>query len=99
LARRVTWTDSAWQEPECAAGFIARDSGRYAAAVTEEALAAARSLRKFPRRGRIVPEAENEAIRELFIRSYRLIYEIRGDGAIVIPAFIHGARRFPAALF
>lgn len=70
----------------------------YAAALTEDALDAARSLRKFPRRGRIVPEAENEAIRELFVRGYRVIYEIRGGGAVVILAFIHGARRFPDAL-
>jgi len=97
LARRVTWSESAWQELECAASFIARDSRRYAAALINEARDAARSLKKFPRRGRIVPETDDDLIRELFVRSYRLIYEIRSDG-IVILAFIHGARRFPMNL-
>ena len=97
MARRITWTDSAWQELECAAGFIERDSRRYAAALVEEARDAARSLKKFPRRGRVVPETGDELIRELFVKSFRLIYEIR-SGSVVIVAFIHGARRFPTNL-
>jgi toxin ParE1/3/4 len=95
LARRVTWSDSAWEELECAASFIRRDSRRYAAALIEEARDAARSLRKFPARGRIVPEIDDDRVRELFVKRYRLIYEIQDKG-IVILAFIHGARQFPS---
>jgi toxin ParE1/3/4 len=94
VARRVAWTNSAWQELECAAIFIARDSPRYVAALLAEAKSAARSLRKFPNRGRIVPEVADDLVRELFVKSYRLIYEVRQDG-IVILAFIHGARALP----
>ena len=97
MARRVTWTESAWQELDCAASFIARDSPRYAAALVAEARSAARSLRTFPRRGRIVPEVSDDAVRELFVKSYRLICEIR-DGRVIILAFLHGARRFPTGL-
>ena len=97
MARRVAWTNSAWQELECAASFIARDSPRYAAALVGEAKSAARSLRKFPNRGRIVPEVADNSLRELFVKSYRLIYEVRPDG-IVILAFIHGARALPLNL-
>ena len=63
----------------------------------DSAGSAAKSLRKFPRRGRVVPEVADNAVRELFVKSYRLIYEIR-DNQIVILAFIHGARRFPLHL-
>jgi toxin ParE1/3/4 len=97
VARRVAWTDSAWQELESAAGFIARDSQRYAAALVAEARFASRSLSKFPRRGRVVPEVADERVRELFVKSYRLIYEVR-DESVLILAFLHGARRFPQAL-
>ena len=45
----------------------------------------------------MVPEVANDVVRELFVKSYRLIYEIRQD-RIVIFAFIHGARRFPSGL-
>ena len=95
MARRITWTESAWQELECAASFIERDSPRYAAALVTEAKDAARSLRKFPRMGRIVPEVRDESVRELIVKSYRLIYEIRREGIVII-AFLHGARRFPS---
>jgi len=46
-------------------------------------------------RGRVVPELEEPAVRELIIGNYRLIYEI--DGADVsILALIHGARDLAA---
>jgi plasmid stabilization system protein ParE len=48
-------------------------------------------------RGRIVPEMADDLVRELFVKSHRLIYEVRAD-KIVILAFLHGARRFPAGL-
>ena len=97
MARRITWTESAWQELECAASFIARDSPRYAAALIGEAKSTARSLRKFPMRGHVVPERDDSMVRELFVKSYRLIFEVRSD-RIVILAFLHGARQFPDSL-
>jgi toxin ParE1/3/4 len=92
VARRVVWTESAWQEVECAASFISRDSPRYAAALVDEARSAARALRTFPARGCVVPELNDDSVRELFVKKYRLIYELRQD-RIVILAFIHGARQ------
>ena len=97
MARRVVWTESAWQEVECAASFISRDSPRYAAALVDEARTAARSLRISPTRGRRVPELNDDSVREVFIKKYRLIYELR-QNRIVILAFIHGARQLPLNL-
>ena len=93
MARRVAWTGSAWQELESAADFIARDSPRYATALIAEARSASRSLQSSPLRGRVVPEVADQAVRELFVKSYRLIYEVRSDVVIVL-AFVHGARQF-----
>jgi plasmid stabilization system protein ParE len=42
-------------------------------------------------RGRVVPEAHASEIREVFIKSYRLIYKLTLDEVIVV-AFVHGAR-------
>ena len=97
MAGRVVWTESAWQELDCAASYIARDSPHYAAALIEDARAAARSLRRFPRRGRVVRELNDEFVRELSVKSYRLIYEIRGRDVAVL-AFIHSARLLPAGI-
>jgi toxin ParE1/3/4 len=92
VARRVAWTESAWRELESAANFIALDSPRYAAAFIEQAKSTARSLKTSPNRGRVVPEVGDHALRELFLGSHRLIYEVHADRVIVI-AFIHGARQ------
>ncbi len=73
MARRVVWTESTWQELESASEYIARDSPRYASALMDEARFASRSVRMFPERGRIVPEIGESAIREIFIKEYRLI--------------------------
>ena len=94
MARRVVWTESAWQEVECAASFVSRDSPRYAAALVDEARSAARALRTFPARGRMVPELNDDSVRELFVKECRLICELRPD-RVVILAFVHGACQLP----
>jgi toxin ParE1/3/4 len=86
---------------EAAAAYIANDSPRYAAALIRDARDAARSLREFPLRGRVVPEEHNPAIRELFVfrGRYRMLYEIvHQTGEVQILAFIHGARDLRTAL-
>ena len=41
--------------------------------------------------GRIVPELNDPDIREIFVYSYRLIYQIE-DGTIVFVAVVYGKR-------
>ena len=91
MASRVVWTEPAVDDLEAAAGYIARDSQRYAAAVVREARDAAMSLKQFSPRGRVVPELGDPDIREIFVRKFRVIYEIRGQVVFVL-GFIHGAR-------
>ena len=91
MARRVVWSLPAWNKLEAAAEYIAKDSPRYAAALIGEARDAARSLRDFANRGRVVPEENDQTIRELFISSYRLIYRVT-ETEVQILSFIHQAR-------
>jgi plasmid stabilization system protein ParE len=41
-----------------------------------------------------VPEIGLPSVREIFVKGYRMIYEIQGS-EVTILAFIHGARRLP----
>src|SRR4051812_39518753 len=52
------------------------------------------SLTDFPERGRIVPELKNPSIREIFFKSYRIVYRLRGKSVEVI-RFWHAARGSP----
>jgi toxin ParE1/3/4 len=97
VAWRVVWTDPAWENLQAAADYIAQDSPRYAAALIRETRDAARSLKNFANRGRIVPEIDHPSIRELFVWRYRLLYRI-ANSEVQIVAFIHSARDLGAAL-
>lgn len=91
MAWKVVWTESAWQDLEGIASFIAKDSPHYARAVMQEARDASRSLTLLAERGHIVPEFGDRAIRELFIFNYRLIYKVHSE-TVSILALVHGAR-------
>lgn len=73
--------------------YIARDSERYALAFAEDILDAARSLATLPHRGKIVSELNDISIREIFIKRYRLIYEVSHERVRIL-AIIHMARDF-----
>ena len=87
----VVWTDSAWLDLEATADYIAKDSAYYAAAFVQEVKEAARSLEHFAKRGRTVPEINDSNVRELFIRNYRLIYQIDTSNVQIL-GFVHGSR-------
>ena len=92
MARKVEWTDPAWDDLASIAEYIARDSEYYAATFVQEIKEAAASLAEFAERGQVVPEFGDPSIRELLIKSYRLVYRI-SEKRVVILTLIHGARR------
>ena len=83
----------AMEDVEAIAEYISRDSEFYARAVVTKIVDVSRSLGEFPRIGRVVPELDDENIRERFIYSYRLMYRIEKQ-RILIVAVIHGKRLF-----
>ena len=91
MARKIVWTESAWNDLEGVANFISRDSPYYAGALVREARATARSLGQLSTRGRVVPEIADIGIREMIVQSYRMIYRVE-KSRVAILAFIHGAR-------
>ena len=95
MARRVAWAETAWRDLEHVADYIAEDSPGYAAAFVRRIRDHARSLEEMAERGRVVPELEEPAVRELIVGSYRLIYEIKGADVNVL-GLIHGARDLAA---
>jgi toxin ParE1/3/4 len=88
VAHRVVWSPAALEDAEAIAEFIARDSPRAAGAVVRRLRDNARSLRRFPRSGRQVPELQNDAIRERLVEPYRLIYRIEDD-LVTIATIVH----------
>lgn len=71
--------------------YIKKDSEYYANVFIEKIFDSIAKLKQFSKMGRIVPEYNRENIREIFVKSYRIIYRIDPD-KIFILTVIHGAR-------
>ena len=91
MALNILWSQEAIDDIESIANYIQKDSLQYAKSVVQTFFSKVEILTEFPLIGRIVPEYNNENIRELFIYSYRLIYNIEANSIHII-AVIHGKR-------
>lgn len=90
-ALRLIWSDEALDDIDKIADYISRDSPYYAQRVVEALIEAVESLPEQPYAGRMVPELGQPAVRERFVYSFRLIYEILPE-ALHVLAVIHGQR-------
>ena len=88
---RISWTEPALQDAEEIRAFIGKDSDIYAVRVLEQIFETVENLNEHPRLGRVVPEFGNEAIREIFVFNYRIIYNIQND-IITVLTIVHSAR-------
>ena len=89
----VEWSQPAKRDLKQIHDYIAKDSKHYAKKGVQTVIEKTENLEDYPKIGRIVPEIDDANIRELFVYSYRLIYEISPHG-IEILAVIHGKRDF-----
>ncbi len=97
MAHLLSWSPRALDDVDAIAAYIADDSQAYAASVVRLILDKARRLSEFPYIGRVVPEFGDEAIREVFAYSYRIIYQI-ADDEVTKAAVIHGKRLMELAI-
>lgn len=64
----------------------------YARRVSEALVSKTIGLDELPRLGRTVPELNEDAVRELSLYSYRILYEIKPANLIEVLAVIHKRR-------
>lgn len=76
--------------------FIARDNPERAMSFGYELISETDRLRDFPDLGRIVPEYENQRLREIIFSPYRIVYRVNHDRKICEIARVwHSARGVP----
>ena len=88
---KLIWTDPSIADLRAVRDYIARDSDYYAADLVEQVVLSVEKLLRFPKLGRVVPEVQDENIRELFHQNYRIIYRIAGERTEIL-TIIHGSR-------
>jgi len=97
MAHKVVWSPEALEDVRSIANYIARDSESYAAAVVRKTVGLTRQMAVFPYAGRVVPEIDDDDIRERMAYSYRIIYRV-GVDKVTIAAVIHGKRLLPPSI-
>jgi len=88
----VRWTAHARAQLRHIYDYIAQDSPLYARRVSEALVQRTIGLDELPRKGKMVPELNDENVRELPLYSYRILYEIKANNLVEVLAVIHKRR-------
>jgi toxin ParE1/3/4 len=87
----LEWTRKAENDLEAIRSFIAKDKPIAADRFIQRILRAVENLRRFPYLGQMLVCDENSEIREINVKSYRIIFRVSGDIVRII-TLIHAAR-------
>ena len=91
----IIWSPQAAEEIVGIQTYISGDSVQYAELVVRRIVARVEELSRFPHSGRVVPERQDAAIREVIVRPYRIVYRFQGSTVEIVTIF-RGTRQFPA---
>ncbi len=80
---KIVWTKRSLKDLKLIFDYIALDSTYYAARFINKIIQRVDQLEPFPESGRIVPEKDDQAIRELIERNFRLFYRLQ-KGVVTI---------------
>ncbi len=75
----VRWAEAALADLQAVEAYIARHSEQYARAKVERIFERSELLATQSRLGPVVPEYEDETLRELFVDPYRIVYRLLDD--------------------
>jgi toxin ParE1/3/4 len=90
---KLRWTDRARRDLLAIGRYIALDNPVAARRWVERFQARTRQAATMPMAGRVVPELHRDDIREVFVRTYRIVYRVREDAIDVLTVF-EGHRLF-----
>ena len=96
MAYKLIWSPASRDDLRDIVHFISRDSHRRAEMFGYRLIAETDKLQHFSERGRIVPEYGLPTIREIIVRSYRIVYRLDHERKLVEIARVwHAARGTP----
>jgi toxin ParE1/3/4 len=84
---RLRWLPLALQDLDRIRRYIALDNPRAARRWVERLRIRAKAAAAAPMSGRVVPESERDDVREVFLRSYRIVYRVLDEEIHVVTVF------------
>ena len=96
MAYKLIWSPAARDDLHDIVVFIARDNPERAMSFGYELISETDRLPDFPDLGRMVPEYQDQSLRELIFRPYRIVYRVNHDRKLCEIARVwHSARGIP----
>ena len=96
MAYKLIWSPAARDDLHDIVIFIARDNPERAMSFGYQLISQTDRLQESPESGRIVPEYENQLLREIILRPYRIVYRVNHDRKLCEIARVwHSARGIP----
>ncbi len=92
MVKKIRWSPKAADTFEEICNFIGKDSGFYASMFAKKINSIVKYLSSFPEAGRVVPEYQDNNLREKIFQNYRIVYRIKGY-FIEIVTISHSARQ------
>ncbi len=93
---KIIFSEPAIDDLEGIIRFISQDNREAGAQFGRKLIEIVRHLAKFPRFGRVVPEQNDENIREIISKPYRIFYRVKDEEKVVeVIRFWHAARGEP----
>ncbi|MBX3229536.1 MAG: type II toxin-antitoxin system RelE/ParE family toxin [Labilithrix sp.] len=80
----IEWTERAVADLRAIDDYIAADNPAAAERWVGRLIAKAEAAARLPMAGRVVPEKGRTDIREVFLRTYRIVYRVREDSILVL---------------
>lgn len=88
---RIRWTDQSLDDIDNICEYIARDSQHYARLFAIQIFAKVKPLKDMPLLGKVIPEANQNDVRQIIYGNYRIIYRIKSEEIQILTVY-HGAR-------
>ena len=89
---KITWNVLAFEDLEEISEYISQDSSIYAIRIVEKIHEKVSMLIDFPKSGRIVPEFNDQNVRELIEGNYRIVYWVKNSKEVIILRVHHSSR-------
>jgi toxin ParE1/3/4 len=96
MAHRISWTQTAREDLKSIVRYISAEDPEAARRLAESILDQIEYLADFPMSGRVVPEKDQETVRETLLPPYRIIYVFEaGKEVLFVNRIWHSARGEP----
>jgi len=87
----IRWSIGALDDLESISAYIEQDSPEKALELVKGIIEKIEQLKQFPYIGRKFPDREDDQLREIIFKNYRIVYEIKEE-IIEILIITHGSR-------